>query len=197
MSATEEQQNLLRLLVHRLEGAGITYMISGSLASSLHGEPRMTRDIDIVVDAGAEQLEAFASGFDFSTHYVTDPLEALDHQTMFTVVEVETGWKVDLVIRKDRPFSREELQRRVTARIGDLEVQVVSAEDSILSKLEWAKLSHSKRQLDDAAGVIAANRGRLDWFYLRQWAADLGVDNLLSQVVGPDGELDAGGSNGG
>ena len=88
-------------------------MVSGSLASSLHGEPRMTRDIDIVVDGSADQLRSFADSFDPATHYVTDPIVALAHRSMFTIVEIHTGWKVDLMIRKDRVFSRTELERRI------------------------------------------------------------------------------------
>lgn len=174
-----EQRSLLRLVVDRLNSVGITYMVSGSLASSLHGEPRMTRDIDVVVDATREQLETFQGLFDPTTHYVTDPLEALAHRSMFTIVEIMTGWKVDLMIRKERAFSRSELDRRVKAKIGDVEVLVVSPEDSILSKLEWMKLSGSDRQLGDVVGMIDANADRLDWDYIRYWASELSVGEQL------------------
>ena len=174
-----EQRSLLRLVVDRLNSVGITYMVSGSLASSLHGEPRMTRDIDVVVDATREQLETFRGLFDPKTYYVTDPLEALAHRSMFTIVEIMTGWKVDLMIRKERAFSRSELERRIQAKIGDVEVLVVSPEDSILSKLEWMKLSGSDRQLGDVVGMIDANDDRLDWGYIRYWASELSVGEQL------------------
>lgn len=178
-----EQRALLELVVDRLVEADITYMVSGSLASSLHGEPRMTRDIDIVVEGSAAQLQHFASSFDPAVHYVTDPVEALRHQSMFTIVEVTTGWKVDLMIRKERDFSRTELGRRQAVRIGGVEVLVVSPEDSIVSKLEWMKLSDSDRQLSDVVGVLAANEQYLDWQYIRHWIAELGLGEQLDAAL--------------
>ncbi len=177
--SSAEQHDLLGLVVERLSRAGIAYMVSGSLASSLHGEPRMTRDIDVVIDGTADQLQRFADSFDPPDYYVTDPLVALTHRSMFTVVEVTTGWKVDLMIRKDRPFSRAELERRIPARIGSVDLMVVSPEDAILSKLEWMKLSDSDRQLGDVVGMIAANKERLDWAYVNHWAEELAVAEQL------------------
>ncbi|MDH5519867.1 MAG: nucleotidyltransferase family protein [Acidimicrobiia bacterium] len=179
-----EQRQLLRLVVDKLTALEIVYMVSGSLASSLHGEPRMTRDIDIVVDGSADQLRSFAGSFDPATHYVTDPIVALSHRSMFTIVEIPTGWKVDLMIRKDRVFSRTELERRMWATIGDVELMVVSPEDSILSKLEWMKLSESDRQLADVSGIIAAYHDNLDWDYIQRWAAELGLEDELARTRG-------------
>lgn len=177
-----EQRLLLQLVVEKLTESNIVYMVSGSLASSLHGEPRMTRDIDIVVDGSADQLRSFAGSFDPAKHYVTDPIAAVAHQSMFTIVEVRTGWKVDLVIRKDRAFSRTELARRIQARIGDVDLMVVSPEDSILSKLECMKLSGSERQLADVNGIVAAYNDDLDWDYIRHWAVELELEDQLDRT---------------
>lgn len=177
-----EQRRLLQLVVDKLAGSNIVYMISGSLASSLHGEPRMTRGIDIVVAGSADQLRTFAGSFDPSKYYVTDPIDALSHRSMFTLIEIHTGWKVDFMIRKDRAFSRAELDRRITAKIGDVHLMVVSPEDSILSKLEWMKLTESDRQLADVEGVVAAYNDQLDWDYIGYWADELGLTRQLDRL---------------
>lgn len=182
--ALAEQRRLLKLVVEKLNDLNIVYMVSGSLASSLHGEPRMTRDIDIVVDGSADQLRNFAGSFDPLAHYVTDPIGALGNRSMFTIVEIHSGWKVDLMIRKDRAFSRTELSRRIPARIGDVDLMVVSPEDSILSKLEWTKLTDSDRQLADVTGIIAAYNN-LDWDYIEHWAAELELGTELARVRPP------------
>ena len=88
---------------------------------------------------------------------------------MFNVIDFESGWKIDLIILKDRPFSRSEFARRRPAMIGGLEVPVASPEDVILSKLEWNLMTPSRRQVEDARQVALNNAGQLDASYLRGW----------------------------
>ena len=101
---------------------------------------------------------------------------------MFNVIDRKTGWKVDLIIRQDRPYSVEEFQRRGRREVIGIEVEVVSPEDAILSKLEWAKAGGSERQYRDALGIASIQWSDLDWEYMKKWAPILGVENLLLQV---------------
>ncbi|HQR46116.1 MAG TPA: hypothetical protein PLB02_00255 [Thermoanaerobaculia bacterium] len=168
----------------RLERAGICYMVSGSFASVLYGEPRATRDVDVVVDPTEDQLRSFVASL-AGEFYVSPEAaeEALRGRSMFNVVDLQTGWKADLIIRKNRPYSIEEFRRRRPATILGIALEVVSPEDSILSKLEWAKRSGSDRQIEDVAGVIRVQRSALDLEYLSRWAVDLGVDDVLRRVL--------------
>lgn len=159
-------------------------MVSGSLGSVLHGEPRATRDVDVVIDPAEESLKAFldAVGRDW---YVSREaaFAAFGERGMFNVVDSATGWKADLVIRKDRPYSVEEFSRRRRANVLGASVWVVSPEDSILSKLEWSRSGGSGRQVEDAAGVARANAASLDRVYLRKWARELDLERELERIL--------------
>ena len=130
-------------------------MVAGSLASTLHGEPRSTQDIDLVVDPTPDQLAAFVDRLDTDRFYVGDAFGALERRDQFNVIDVTTGWKVDLIIRKDRPFSQTEFGRRRPAVILGVRTAVASVEDTILAKLEWAKADDSDRQRRDVTAMIS------------------------------------------
>ena len=159
------------------------YMVSGSIGSGLHGEPRASRDVDVVIDPNEESLAALLRAFSADWYVSRDAAEAaLREREMFNV-DAATGWKADLVIRKDRPYSAEEFSRRQRAELFGTTAWVVSAEDSILSKLEWARAGGSARQIEDAAAVVRAKTARLDVEYLRRWAAALGVSAKLERIL--------------
>jgi hypothetical protein len=92
---------------------------------------------------------------------------------MFNIIEIATGWKLDLVIRKARPFSIEEMQRRTTTKILGMDVPTATAEDTIIAKLEWAKLGASDRQLQDVAGILRVRGADLDFDYIERWVTEL------------------------
>ena len=178
-----ERARFLERLVQLLDRAGIPAMVSGSLASSFHGQPRTTNDVDLVIAPTPEQLETFlaAVGADY---YVSPEAarQALRDCGLFNVIDGRSGWKADFILRKNRPFSAEEFGRRRPAEIMGVRVHVASPEDVVLSKLEWARGSGSERQLRDAAGVIAVQGAALDREYLAGWAKQLGVEDLLKQA---------------
>ncbi len=151
MSVEEEA---VARLVRRLEALGIPYMVAGSVASSHHGLPRATNDADIVVDPTPEALEALVAGLAEEGYYVDVGVarDALRGRRLFNVIDPESAFKVDLIVRKERPFSREEFARRERRDLGrGLTASIATPEDTILSKLEWArKGGGSERQLDDA-----------------------------------------------
>jgi len=174
---------VLRRVLDALAEAEIPYMLVGSFASTLHGAPRTTQDIDLVIDPTRQSLSRFVSSLDSPTVYVgPDPLDALDQRDQFNVVDTDSGWKIDLVIRKDREFSRTEFERRIETSLFGMRVWTATAEDTVLAKLEWAAMSGSDRQLNDAATVIAVRGEAIDWAYLDHWAPVLGVAELLDRV---------------
>jgi len=169
--------DLLGRIVSRLEAAGIPAMLTGSFAAAYHGRPRATQDLDFVIAPTPTQIRSFVRSLPTPEYYVDEEtaLEALRTESHFNVVDLATGWKVDLICRKSRPFSRTEFERRLRANIGGLALDVATAEDVILSKLEWAKLGGSARQIEDVASLLAVRRGELDSQYLDRWVLALGV----------------------
>jgi hypothetical protein len=136
--------------------AGIAYMPAGSFASEYYGAPRTTQDIDLVIAATSDQVRTFVQ-FLSKDQYSVDldtALEARKHQSLFNVVDMATGWKIDLIIRKSRPFSEEEFRRRKLVNLQGRSLFVASAEDVVSSKLEWAKLAQSQRHIENVAGII-------------------------------------------
>lgn len=156
-------------------------MVVGSYASTFHGEPRMTRDIDVVVDPTEETIKVLIDLVDRERFYMGDAHEALLNRSMFNLIEPRTGWKVDFVVRKDRPFSAAEFQRRFLVLVAGVEVFMATAEDTMLAKLEWGAASGSTRQMADVV-AIAGNQ-QLDREYLTRWAGELGVSQALETVL--------------
>ncbi len=170
-------RDLLRRILGKLEDAGIASMLTGSFASSYHGIPRATQDIDLVITATAEQVSRLVRALPPADYYVDEQaaLDAHHHQTQFNIIDLATGWKIDLIVRKDRPFSRTEFERRIRTEVEGVSLHVATAEDIVLAKLEWARMSGSSRQLEDVIGLLRV-RGPLDQAYLARWVGRLGVD---------------------
>jgi hypothetical protein len=173
---------LLASVIGLLERSGVPYMVTGSLASSYHGEPRATRDADIVIDPSREALDRLAAGLLDAGFYVDRDVarEALTNRSQFNAIGAD-AMKVDFIIRRDRPFSVEEFGRRQPADLLGTPGFIASAEDVILAKLEWAKATGSDRQLEDVAGILAIASG-LDLPYVDRWAAALGVGDAWRAI---------------
>ena len=161
-----------------LMAADVPHMLTGSFASSFHGAPRATQDIDIVIAPSRAQLLALLAQFPPSLYYVSRDaaLDALTRHGQFDVIDLATGWKIDFIIRRPRAFSREEFERRRPGDLAGVELDVASAEDVLLAKLEWAKQGGSARQIEDAAGIIRLQGERLDTAYVQRWVAALGLE---------------------
>lgn len=186
MSSREE---FLENIVGLLDEVDLPYMISGSLAAAFHGEPRATNDIDLVIAPDAARLTAFVSKLDERFYASPEAAhDALRRRGMFNVIDTTTGWKADLIVRKDRPYSLCEFERRRAVEFLGHRYFLVSPEDSILSKLEWCKLGESERQFRDALQVAAVMGPDLDVAYLRRWAPELGVAALLNRLLADAGE---------
>ncbi len=167
--------DLLAHVISGLDRAGIPYMVTGSLASSYHGEPRATRDVDIVVDPTPIALARLVDDLLAADFYVDAEAAqtALAERTQFNAIGPDAS-KVVFIIRKDRPFSIEEFGRREPADLLGTRGFVATAEDLVIAKLEWAATTDSERHRRDVAGIVAVS-AQLDVAYVEQWASALGV----------------------
>lgn len=180
-------QFLARLTGH-LDEAGVPYMLSGSVASTVHGEPRSTQDVDLVVELDRASLDRLLGGLPEDRYYVSPEaaVDAVRRRSQFNVIDFETGWKADLIVRKNRPFSASEFARRKAAHVLGVPVMIASPEDVILSKLEWAKKSGgSERQLRDVTGILRAPGQSIDRAYISRWVEELGVAELWETLSEP------------
>ncbi|MBX6333159.1 MAG: hypothetical protein IRY91_15030 [Gemmatimonadaceae bacterium] len=160
-----------------IDRAGVPYMLTGSIAASYYGAPRGTQDIDVVVAPTGDQLRALVAILAVNEYYVDEDaaLEAQRHRGQFNVIDLATGWKVDVIMRKERPFSQEEFDRRTRADFEGLQLTIATIEDLIIAKLEWARLGQSQRQIDDIARLLEVREGSLDRAYLARWVQQLGL----------------------
>jgi hypothetical protein len=176
-------------IVQAFDTLGVTYVVGGSLASSVYGVPRATQDVDLVADLKAtdtEKLEQLLSG-DF---YVDADMirEAIAKRASFNVIHLATMFKADVFIMKPDAWSREEMSRARQEQLdgpnGAVTIRFASPEDTLLHKLVWFRLGNeiSDRQWSDILGVLKIQGERLDNEYLKRWAAPLGVDDLLARA---------------
>lgn len=184
---------LFRRVVALLDEAGIPYMLTGSFASSYHGIPRATQDIDLVIAPTRDQLQQLVARLPAAQYYVDEAaaLDALAHESQFNVIDLATGWKIDFICRQARRFSRTEFERRTRAEVHGLPLFIATAEDVLLAKLECAKRGGSQRQMEDAAGLLRVRGADLDLEYLTRWIETLGVGEEWSaaqRAAGHDGE---------
>lgn len=170
--------DFLKEIISALESAEVPNMLTGSFASSYHGTPRATQDLDIVISPSREGLEKLLAMFPPDRFYVDREaaFEALDRKTQFNLIAPRVGWKVDFIIRKARPFNVREFERRGLANVLGVPLKIVSPEDLILAKLEWAAEGGSQRQIEDAAGILRARRGEIDGDYLEKGVKELALE---------------------
>lgn len=181
MNSPEE---VISYIIECLDRADVPYMIAGSFASNLYGVPRATQDADIILEIDPTRLQLLHQFIGGDFYFPDDSAkEAVDMRGMFNVIHMQTGFKLDFIVKKDRPFSAEEFKRRRRAVFAGRECWFSSPEDSILSKLEWAKKGESERQFRDAAGIAKILESSLDVEYLGRWAVPLGISDLLDRLL--------------
>jgi hypothetical protein len=177
------------LVTNIFEKIGVRYAVCGSLSSSLHGVMRSTLDVDIIADLRLEHIQPLVTTL--SPEFYTDDemmRDAIEHHSSFNLIHYETSFKVDVFIPKQRQFDQMQLQRRTTAIITkdpEQSVYVTSAEDVVLSKLEWYRMGGevSDRQWRDILGVLKMKSGDLDLNYLRRWANELRISDILERAL--------------
>ncbi len=180
----QNELDVLRDTSRRFESAGIAYMLTGSMAMNYYAQPRMTRDIDIVVEMGLSNAENVVRLFT-PDYYVSAEAVATSvaKRSMFNLIHQESIIKVDCMVRKDDPYRLAEFERRLRVEIADFSTWIVSKEDLILSKLFWARDSLSERQLTDVKNLIATN---FDSLYVSHWVRQLGLAGLWAEVAKND-----------
>jgi hypothetical protein len=178
-------KDLLARLIGALDQAGVPYMLTGSLASSIHGMPRASNDFDIVIAPTATQLRVLKGLLDESQYYfdLDDALDMLNRYRQFNVIDLSSGWKIDFIFRKSRLFSLAEFDRLFQMEFEGLTLFVASAEDAVIAKLERAKLGGSQRQIEDAAGIIKIRWNELDREYIQRWVEDLAIQDQWRRAL--------------
>ncbi len=178
----ETEFDILKLVIERLEKSRIPYMLTGSFAGNFYTVPRMTRDIDIVIDllqpSVDQLLEVFKDDFYVSKEAI---IQAIEHPGMFNIIHTNTVLKIDFIIQKKSAFRNTEFQRRKRVKFGDLDIWIVSVEDLILSKLIWAKETLSNIQLKDIQNLLKDTKS-LNASYLQEWIQSLQLDQIYAKA---------------
>lgn len=171
-------------LTAALAKSAIPYMLTGSFASSFHGVPRASNDVDIVIAPTEEQLSELKDILSDGEYYfdLDDALDALRRRRQFNVIDLETGWKIDFIIRKSRPFSLTEFERRSQVHFEGLQLYIAQPEDIIVAKLEWAKRASSERQIEDVVGILRVQSKDLDYSYIEKWVQELDLQEQWDQA---------------
>jgi hypothetical protein len=170
----------MRDFIERIDDLGIDYMVTGSYAMSTYGEIRMTRDIDVVLQLTQKDAEPFLNTFK-DDYYIDDQSiqRALDRKSMFNIVSFAHGGKVDCIIQKDTEFARTSFSRRYKERVAGIEFWTTTREDLIISKLSWAKDTHSEMQIRDIANLTDAE---YDSAYVDGWVDRLNLREIWAEM---------------
>lgn len=175
------QLEVLKDVVMRLDAESIPYMLSGSMALNFYATPRMTRDIDIVIAMKKEDTERLVRTFQ-SEYYVDEQMikESYRLSIPFNVIHLASVTKVDLILKTDTPFQRSAFARKLNLELSGSYYSVISPEDLVLAKLDWAKESFSEIQLRDVRSLLKLPR--LDRTYTNKWVHELDLQNILARA---------------
>jgi hypothetical protein len=189
----DEILEITLFLAETLERLGVPYLVGGSLASSLHGLPRATQDVDLVAALEPRHVPDLVGALRESFYLDEAAIRAaVRERTSFNVIHLGTLFKADIFVARDDPTVRSEFERRQRFRVADdppRELVLASPEDTIVQKLHWFRLGDqvSERQWSDALGVLKVAGNRLDLAYLRRAAMLLGVSELLERILAEAG----------
>ncbi len=178
-----ESQFLIDVL-GRLNQAGVDYMLTGSMASNYWGIPRTTHDLDFVLILHSGQVGQLVAAFDPGFFIQPESVRsAFRPPYQFNILDDQSALKADFWLLHDNDFEQTAFGRRIRAELFGVDAWITTAEDIVLHKLYWNRLTPSERQLYDVAGVYAVQQGALDVTYLRHWASRLGVELELDQLL--------------
>lgn len=177
-----QELEILKTVAQRLEEAGIAYMITGSIAANFYAVPRMTRDIDLVIEIKRTDADRLMTLFDRDFYIDKETiLEAVDQYGMFNIIHNEYVVKVDFIVRKETPYRQEEFKRRREINVEGIPLWITSPEDLILSKLVWAKDSLSEIQLGDVKNILNMTQN-IDYPYLERWVQSLNLEDMYNRA---------------
>lgn len=175
----QNELDIMRDVSRRFEGAGIAYMLTGSMAMNYYTHPRMTRDIDLVVALTSSDTDKVVELFDADYYISRDAVSnSIAEESIFNLIHNESVIKVDCIIRKNTPYRQTEFERRARIAIQDFSIWIASKEDLIISKLAWASDSRSEMQLSDVRNLT---RTGCDTEYIEHWTQKLGLLSLWQE----------------
>jgi hypothetical protein len=177
----KNELDIVKDVTQKLLQLQIPFMLTGSMALNYYTTPRMTRDVDFVVELKVENVPQFLEVFG-GEYYVSPEMAraAAQNRKSFNLIHQESVIKVDCFVRPDSAYAQAEFNRRKAVRIGGFETYVASKEDVIVSKLWWARASHSALQLQDVRSLLATG---FDQEYVLDWTKRLGIEELLQECL--------------
>ncbi len=180
----KSELDILKIVIERLDKADIPYMLTGSMAANFYTVPRMTRDIDIVIEITGRDVERLSSLFSADFYIDGEAIrKALGGRRMFNIIHTEAVVKVDFIIRKDIEYRKVEFNRRRKMEFEGRSIYVVSPEDLLISKLFWAKENMSGLQIGDVRNLLETV-GELDREYIEKWVRKLELDDIWKAALG-------------
>lgn len=186
---TMNPTEVLGLVIKALNALGVSHMICGSLASSVHGLPRATMDADLIAEIKSEQVELLVKALEKDFYIDKESvLDAISSSSSFNIIHLASSFKVDIFLLRNSLYSLNEFARRMPQAVSgnsELPFFVATPEDVILSKLRWYRQGGevSERQWNDVIGVIKVQGERLDRKYLEHWAKELGLSDILAKAL--------------
>lgn len=181
-SADSLELKTLKKVIGRLNRVSIPYMLTGSMALNFYGQPRATNDFDIVVEIQKQDVEKIVSLFEKDCYISLEAVqEAVDQESMFNIIDNESVFKIDFIVRKKDPLSLEQFSRRQMKEFSGIKLHVISPEDLILAKAHWSTESLSEMQQRDIENLMRLLSQELDFSYLEKWAKKLGFLETLQR----------------
>lgn len=180
-----EPSDLVAAAATILDRLGIEYLITGSMASIVYGEPRFTNDVDIAIRATPDQAAGLAQAFPEPDFYASPDAarDAATRHTQFNVIHPASGFKIDFMVPKDDDFNRSRFTRgRAIPVTVDSSAMYASPEDVIVRKLKYFKLGGSDKHLRDIRGIIKTSSGCIDLGYITAWASREDVSEIWNQI---------------
>lgn len=178
----ENELDVLKDVCQKLDSANVAYMLTGSFASNFYAIPRMTRDIDIVIEIQMKDINKIVKIFQ-NDFYIerNDICEAVQNANMFNIIHNGLSLKIDFIIRKEHEYRLVEFQRKKRILIDDTPIWIVSPEDLIISKLDWGKESFSEMQIKDVKNLLSSVQN-IDIDYMVDWIHKLNLTQIYDKV---------------
>jgi nucleotidyltransferase AbiEii toxin of type IV toxin-antitoxin system len=177
---------LLQMVATVLDGLGVPYLVVGSTASTIYGEPRFTNDVDVVLDLRPDQVDAFCAAFPSPEFYLSQAAveSAVRKRFQFNIIHPSSGFKVDCILATNDPFDESRFRRRLRIPSGGAnEISVATAEDVIIKKLEYFRLGESEKHIRDIMGILRQQGSRVDCDYIAHWAGLKGLTDIWDAVL--------------
>ena len=163
---------LLEKIVNILTTLQIPYMLSGSIAMNFYAEPRVTQDIDIVIDMQDYDVASFVKALEDKFYYFQEGIYTeIRRKGMFNIIDFETGFKVDFIIRKNDLYEQVKFQNSRQVKYSDIDLRIINLEDLIISKLQWIQVLESDKQKNDIVNLL--DNEQLDLDYVKYWCKNL------------------------